>query len=339
MLIAARPGGTDEGQSTAVWHYGRSDLQMVAVWSEKRPGLGEDAEPTFLHHEATDRGLLGVYDGLGGAGARHAGRAVDGRALSHAFVASRLAHLTVQSWFAESMAAPGAGSLRDRLAEVLTSARTAGRAKLGGTLRRDFPTTLALLEYRRGSASADVTARWAGDSRCFLLTPATGLQQISRDDTEVHDPLELLIADQPMTNLASATGAFTVNERHLPATPLPCVLIAATDGFFGYVPAPALFEYGLLDQLHRSRSVAEWAGNLAHWVTGYTGDDASLVLVALGFTSFGRLRTHFAGRLGDLHANHWLPVQHVRNREELVEVRRRSWESYRDRYMHYVEHV
>jgi serine/threonine protein phosphatase PrpC len=339
MLVPAQAGGIGADRSVAVWHHSRRNLHMVAVWSEKRPGLGEDAEPTFLHHEAGDRGLLGVYDGLGGAGARHAGRSADGRQLTHAFVASRLAHLAVQSWYAEHVTATGAGSLRDRLAEVLTSARSAGRAKIGGTLRRDFPTTLALLEYERKGSTVDVTARWAGDSRCFLLTAHTGLQQVSRDDTEVQDPLELLIADQPMTNLASATGTFTVNERHLPAAPLPCVLLCATDGFFGYVAAPALFEYAVLDELRRSRDETEWARNLARRVMEYTADDASLVLVALGFSSFPRLRASFAHRLADLHANHWQPVQHVRSREELVEVRRRSWESYRSRYMHYVEHV
>ena len=56
--------------ATAVWHLARRDLIALAVWSEKRQGLGEDAEPTFLHHLPTRRGVLAVYDGLGGAGAR-----------------------------------------------------------------------------------------------------------------------------------------------------------------------------------------------------------------------------------------------------------------------------
>src|SRR5688500_8043755 len=134
--------------STAVWHCSRRDLRVVAVWSEKRLGLGEDAEPTFLHHVPTRRGVLGVYDGLGGSGARHAGRTADGRRLSHAFVASRLAYLTVQSWFATSVESPEATPpLHERLSEVLGGARSTTRAKLAGTLRRDFPTTLAVLTY------------------------------------------------------------------------------------------------------------------------------------------------------------------------------------------------
>src|SRR5262245_49828749 len=107
-LHAVGADGPDpvERPTAAVWHrrHGR-DVSAVAVWSEKRAGLGEDAEPTFMHYLPKSRGVLAVYDGLGGAGARHAGLAFDGRQLTHAFVASRLANLAVQAWFAERVTA------------------------------------------------------------------------------------------------------------------------------------------------------------------------------------------------------------------------------------------
>src|SRR4051794_25131780 len=61
----------------AVWWSEDQDVQMLGVWTEKRTGLGEDAEPTMLHHFPSGRGMIGVYDGLGGSGARHAGTTED----------------------------------------------------------------------------------------------------------------------------------------------------------------------------------------------------------------------------------------------------------------------
>ncbi|HZN74160.1 MAG TPA: hypothetical protein VFC00_21030 [Micromonosporaceae bacterium] len=323
----------DGAAGVATWHHQSRQLTAVAVWSERRPGLGEDAEPTFMYHDASRHGLLGVYDGLGGAGARHAGPAYDGRQLTHAFVASRLAYLTVQSWFADRVDHPeGTGSLRNRLAGARSPGRS--RPKVVGTLPRAFPTTVALMEYRLADDGVDVTAYWAGDSRCYLMTPAVGLQQVSVDDTSVRDPL---IADQPMTNLASATGDFTINEYPLSRIPLPCVLVCATDGFFGYVETPALFEYVLLDELRNSHGSGHWARRLASRVVSYTGGDASLVLLALGFGSFQRLRDSLSERHAELYEQHYAPLRGATTRDQLVERRRQSWERYRRPYMHYVD--
>jgi serine/threonine protein phosphatase PrpC len=323
---------------SATWHVAAKSLTAVAAWSQKRQGLGEDAEPTFLHHLPSRRGVLGVYDGLGGAGARHAGHSRDGRQISHAFIAARLAHLTVQSWFATSVVTGDPGpTLSERLAEVFAGARSAARNKLFGTLRRDFPTTLAIIEYQESRQSVEVTASWAGDSRCYLLTGECGLQQLSRDDSDVQDVLELLIADQPMTNVVSASGDFTIHHRKFSPFSLPCVLVCATDGFFGYVAAPALFEHVLLSELDRAENGSQWARNLAVRVRGYTGDDASLVLVALGFGSFKRMREGFTRRLRELEVEHAEVLGPVDNRAEFVAARRRSWERYRRQYLRYLD--
>ena len=346
LLTADGVDGSATGPQ-AVWSHAHTRLTGVAVWTAKRAGLGEDAEPTLLHHRRSGHGLLGVYDGLGGSGARPAGRTADARTVSHAFVASRLAHLTVQDWFTARLGEPDAGpGLHDRLAEVFGAARVPGRTKLAGTLRRDLPTTLALIEYRATHAvgTVDAIARWAGDSRCYLLDPANGLQQLSRDDSDVNDALEILVADQPMTNLVSATADFTIHEHRIVA-PQPCVLVCATDGFFNYVESPAMFEYHLLDCLGRAGSepasgdseyALRWGRELARWIRSCTADDASLVLVALGFDSFRAMHERFRGRWHTLHDEHWKPIRGLdqhRGREGLVEAREESWRRYRDRYL------
>ncbi|MEV4412757.1 hypothetical protein [Catellatospora sp. NPDC049609] len=335
MLIEATCEPAGDEPRLATWHVAVQDLIAVAVWVPKRPGRGEDAEPTFLHHVPGRRGVLGVYDGLGGAGARVAGRAADGRRLSHAFVASRLAHLTVQSWFADLAEGITGPALPQRLAETLGGARSATRNKIVGTLRRDFPTTLAVLDYQQTGGQVTATAAWAGDSRCYLLTGGSGLQQLSQDDSDIQDALELLIADQPMTNVVSAGTDFTIHRRVFAGLRTPCVLVCASDGFFGYVTAPAMFEHVLLSELDSAAGAGEWAQNLAARVRDYTSDDASLVAVALGFGSFEQLKQFFRNRLRQLNHEHAELLDKVAGRPELVAARRRSWEIYQRDYLHY----
>ena len=82
--------------SAAVWPISRSGLQCTAVYTEKVPELGEDAEPSIVvvpDHRAI---LLGVYDGLGGAGSAVV-EAAGGLTYNEAFVASRVAREEAES--------------------------------------------------------------------------------------------------------------------------------------------------------------------------------------------------------------------------------------------------
>lgn len=352
LLYAHPPRGTDH-RSAAVWTHsfqetGRRNRQAVvnlAVLTQAKPGLGEDAEPTVLYCVPEQRGLIGVYDGLGGAGARPAGRTGDARVLSNAFVASRLAHLTVQQWFIEQVRGVdgAARDLHSRLTEVLGDARR-GRAKLGGTLRRDLPTTIALIEHHRVGKRLRVTARWAGDSRCYVFDRDHGLQQLSLDDSDIDDALQILIADQPMTNVVSASGDFRIHERSIEVDP-PCVLVCATDGFFNYVGSPALFEYHLWDCLLPSAGrsdpdgLREWGRLLADRVRSYAADDASLALTALGYKGLNPLRRDIRRRHEQLRSEHYALLEGLdpdRDRERFVQAREESWRRYRPDYTRYL---
>jgi hypothetical protein len=200
-------------------------------------------------------------------------------------------------------------------------------------MRRELPTTLAALIYRIEPDQVRWQAMWAGDSRCYVLTPTAGLQQLSRDDTESGDALELLNSDPPMTNLVAADGRFVVNE-HRGALPLPCVLLASTDGFFGYLHTPADFEYVLLDTLRCSVSTQDWANKLVEAVGGYTGDDASLALLAVGFPQHSALRAAFAHRREQIAHEHWFPMRAAlkNGRDATVTAREDSWARYRFDY-------
>lgn len=333
----------DPEHGAATWVYERVDFSALGVWTERRTGHGEDAEPTLMYNGALEHGLLGVYDGLGGAGGRPVGSTPDGRTVSHAFVASRLAHLIVRRWFADRAYRVPGDDLGTRLRHGFDAARPRARSRVGGNLTRDLPTTLALIEFGRGAHhGSELTAWWAGDSRCFLLTPDRGLQQISRDDAEIDDALEIMIADQPMTNLVSASGEFRIHRNGPIPLDRPSVLVCATDGFFNYVETPALFEFALLNEMQGVATAEEWARKLVLWVRERAADDASLALVALGFPDFAGLRQVFHERYQELYRRHWAPMNRFRRsapdlpaqerREGLVEARRESWDEYRHGY-------
>jgi len=291
----------DDG-GTAVWHHRDATSLAIGVWTERRLARGEDAEPLFVHHVPTGKGVAGVFDGAGGAGASAAYEADDGTARSGAWVAARTSRAAVESWFCEhveqgAMVRPDV--LRIRLGDLLTTMRPSTRRRVVGTMTKDLPTTMAVVSYCLRGHDVDCHAMWAGDSRAYVLTPDHGLQALTRDHTEETDALAQLRQDPPMTNMLSAGSDFIV-DSHILLLPRPCVLVCATDGFFGYVDTPAHFECHLLNALHQAFDEGHWSRLLAAKVRSYTADDASLSLVALGFGDFARLRTAFARRRSTL---------------------------------------
>lgn len=152
------------------------------------------------------------------------------------------------------------------------------------------------------------------------------------DDTDRPDALTALVEDPPMTNLVCADRPFRINSvSGLAAT--PCVLLCATDGFFGYVHTPADFEYVLLTTLHQATRVEQWPETLGEAVGEYTADDASLALVTHGFGDLDALRLAFTPRLAHLTDHHRAPVESAGDdREAYLAARSASWARYREGY-------
>lgn len=320
---------------SAVWHHSRPGFLALGVWTEKQEGRGEDAEPLLLHDRSRGTGLLAVFDGAGGAGAAGAGRSASGAERTHAWVGARAARGLTEDWFATvgRHAAPADGRSPDRhLARRLGAVGGIRQGRITGSMRRDLPTTAAALHYEVRADDVAWQVLWAGDSRCYLLDPDRGLQQLSRDDAESDDALALLSQDAPMTNVVCANRSFAINSAPGGAA-VPSLLVCATDGFFGYLSTPAEFEFVLLDAMASADDPAEWGALLASSVGSYTGDDASLAAVALGFDDFERLRTAFAERRRSLLTAHVEPVRRSgRDRESLVAARAESWSRYRADY-------
>lgn len=282
-------------------------VRVGGVWSERRAGRGEDAEPLVLFHRPSGAGLLAVFDGAGGAGAAAAWPGPPGaEPYSGAWVGARAARLGAEMWFQQAVACgriPEPAALTAHLRRTLRAARPHSRSKLTGSMRRALPSTMAALAYRADGTGLTAQALWCGDSRAYRLTPAYGLQALTRDDTVEDDALEQLRQDPPMTDLLCADREFTVSASPPCGpgpVPLPCVLLAATDGFFGYVHTPGQFEGVLLETLRRAPDMAGWMRQLADTVRRYTADDASLAVAAVGFTDFAQLRAAFRERHEDV---------------------------------------
>jgi serine/threonine protein phosphatase PrpC len=324
--------------SAAVWPIARSGLQVTAVYTEKVAELGEDAEPSVVLVPERRAILLGVYDGLGGAGSA-AVETSGGLTYNEAFVASRVTREEVESWFLDGGSSQllDVGDLRTRLAERLTEvaaahlpARSSG---VRSNLARTLPTTVAAAVLRDAGGELAIEAVWAGDSRVFLLSPQSGLQQLTADHVRDSDVLHQLVNDSPMSNMVSASNRFEIATSRLVHTG-PGVVVCATDGVFGYVHTPGEVECVLLDSLEAASDPASWGDRLVDRITTYTGDDATLAVAAVGFKDFASLRSAFATRAADVDAEQHLPFAGVdaADHDAVVNVRAETWSRYQAGY-------
>lgn len=319
----------------AVWHHRGDAVLSIGVWTERKLGRGEDAEPLLVHHVPTGEGIVGVFDGSGGSGASIAYESRDGESRSGAWVAARVVRAGVESWFYDGVherATFESESLRTQLYELLTTLRPRSRSKVVGTIRRDLPTTMAALCYRHDLEQVACRALWVGDSRAYALTPRGGLRVLTRDHTVETDALEQLLQDPPLTNVLCADHDFLI-DSHSVLLDAPCVLVCATDGFFGYVDTPAHFECHLLGALGVADNESSWARSLAELVSSYSADDASLVVVALGYSSFEELQMSFSNRRQEVLERYmWSRPPNQGARELVRQWRMRTWDGYQPGY-------
>lgn len=310
-----------------------SDLGLdVIVQFCGQPELGEDSS---CYSFCTNAGLLGVFDGCGGLGAQtrwqYSGR-------SEAYMAAHLASGAAYDWFCQTFprqSPPKHGQdLQDGyLNLVLQAFRIRGEGGLKGSLYRPLPTTAALAVVTGQGKLRQVTAMWAGDSRVYLLTPALGLCQLTRDHCTQPDPMENLYDDGILTNVLSADGNYHLAFNQLPVTG-PAVVLAATDGCFGYVSTPMEFEGLLLSTLDQADSAAGWETSLAQATGAVSGDDHTMVLAAFGFGSFTALREAFHSRYAQLYQQYLEPLSRLAPDDRAA--RRAMWQEYAGNYLQFL---
>lgn len=324
----------------------------------KIPDQGEDSDP-ILGDGRDDVGVVAVFDGMGGAGGTIY-QTPDGPR-SGAYLAARVARTVVERRVVDLLSAapdldwPAAAlDLRDRVEEALAARFAdlqAPRSALRSKLLRALPTTMALAVVQRHQSDENSWTchlMWAGDSRIYALDPAGGARQLTLDDVrDGGDAMANLREDSVVSNAMSADVPFDVHHRAVDLT-APFLLIAATDGCFGYFPSPMHFEHLILATLRDAPDTRSWSAMVQSRIAAVTGDDASMALLAAGADHDG-LRTVFTERLLALEKRWVDPLDELaaevdeaeeklerlrdRQREQLADL----WAAYRPDYLRYLD--
>ncbi len=268
------------------------------IAGEMIPNNGEDCS---FFAVGEDRALVSVFDGCGGIGSR---RYENFSGKTGAYVSSRAVCGAVQTWFQSGEDDP-MPQIQEAL-KIVSSYGDRGRG-LRGSLHKDFPTTAVIATAQCRASKLSVDCFWAGDSRAYLLT-ARGLHQLTRDDVSNADALENLSDDGVLTNVISASIPFELH-RHRVQTELPAIVIAATDGCFGYLKTPMEFEYFLLSTMLQAECIADWKSSLKQAIAEHAGDDYSLCLIGYGFSDFVNMKRAFAKRTMELDKYYISPIQ------------------------------
>jgi serine/threonine protein phosphatase PrpC len=284
----------------------------------KIPDQGEDSDP--IVRDGPDLGLVGVFDGMGGAGGTIY-ETPDGPRTG-AYLASRIARDVVErrmldllepDWnlngaeAADDLRRSVRRALEERLAEL-----KAPPSRLRSKLLRALPTTMAVIALQRMHRSASTWTGhvfWAGDSRAYAFTDS-GAHQLSTDDLrDAGDAMTNLRHDSVVSNAISADTEFHVSYRRIELR-APFLLVCATDGCFGYVPTPMHFEYLVLKALDGARSVEAWSQAVQADVAAVTGDDAAMAVMGVG-ADFEQFQSLFARRLATLEDEFIAPLDRL----------------------------
>ncbi|MBQ4090100.1 MAG: hypothetical protein IJC56_09540 [Clostridia bacterium] len=298
-----------------------------------RAAVEGKCEDSYAYSFGDTYGMLGVFDGCGGLGARkydayhkHTG----------AYIASRITGGVVLDWFEGDMPCDQTGmyssekriceGLKTRIDKALDTAKNHLEAgvRTGGMMVKPFPTTLnvAVMDWSNYDRVRCLFL-WAGDSRSFVLDP-NGLVQCTKDDLRIDgDAFDNLYSDSPLSNVVSGDGDYHINAVRFPAT-VPAIVISATDGTFGYWPSPMHYEWMFVNTLMCASSFEDWEARLNGELEAVAADDATLAMGVFGWHSFDEMRAAFAPRYEYLRVG----LENAQTEEEL----RIFWDEYRRTY-------
>lgn len=320
----------------------------ISFMTEKKVGQGEDAPPLLIVKGNTC--AVGVFDGMGGAGAKISDSSSVGVGHTQAYISSRIVcssldtflqdHLPTDDVTVEDMKAVIKRKLHEEKETFAPKATSSLRSKLV----REYPTTLAIITFQEQEKSYRIDSYWAGDSHCYLWTK-DGFFQISQDDLEVNnDPMENLHNDSPISNCICEDRDFTIHQNPIELEKEPVIILCATDGCFGYYQTPMHFEYVLKSCLQKAKNDKEWEQMIKDEVSKVTGDDCSLSMIAKGFSSFDDLKRSMKSTSSEI-TEVMKQEQEVADAEQILQEEKKKyeqkivsgWNSYKRNYMKYLK--
>ena len=309
-------------------------LDTIFVMSAE--AIDDHGEDNFCCITSGKTAILGSFDGCGGLGSRVYG---EFQGKSGAYLSSRLASGAICDWYMNKAteAIPGSQEIITGMREYLMKnydtceSMTGTGLKIKGSMVRKLPTTAAIaLASEHGEQAIGIDVVWAGDSRVYMLN-SKGLVQLSEDDLDDVDPFINLSSDAVLTNVLSSDGNFVLHHKAYEFE-MPCIIISATDGCFGYLTSPMEFEYLLLNAIESTNSPIELRQKLQEEIVDITGDDSTLGFMSFGYGSFEDMKNDFIGRKYDLEKKYIDEINRNRGSVDLKSM----WQEYRASYERYL---
>lgn len=306
-------------------------VQLISKMA--RENLGEDS---YFCAEDDNSALVSVFDGCGGLGARRY-QDIDGH--TGAYLASRIVSGAVHDWYySKKNRKLDSFTVTKELQNYIGKAYSVcepyavERIKIQGSMVRKLPTTFAMAYAEQDEDSILVHIVWAGDSRVYLLN-TDGLAQLTVDDTDVADALENLTSDGVMNNVLSSDGNYRLNYTAVRLNK-PAIVLAATDGCFGYVSSPMEFEYFIVKSLVKSETPEKFRENLKNCIDEYAGDDFTMGIMSFYYGTYAAMRIAYRQRLGLLESEYMFVMEENEEDENCISS---LWEKYKPMYERYLE--
>lgn len=296
--------------------HGLSCLFVVA--EEMVAGHGEDS---YYYAATENRFIASAFDGCGGSGSK---KYENYSKKTGAYVASRAVSGAMKAWFDSGSPESEMQSYVQLSLNALQKYADVG-GRVFGSLGKAFPTTAAIVSGNISKRNTEITLSWAGDSRCYLLN-SNGLHQLTRDDLDDEDAMSNLYNDGIMTNVINASTPFILHQLSFRLNE-PGILLAATDGCFGYLKSPMEFENLLVDSLARAKNLQDWKKALNDRIHEVTGDDYTLSVAAIGYGSFLEMQRSLLARRKVLQEQYMNPAYDVNI----------LWQQYQQEYSKYLK--
>lgn len=310
-----------------------NELDSVDVlYSEAVEGKGEDSH--FAGY-CSDCALIGAFDGSGGLGSRQYD------SFQHntgAYMASHVLSPALKNWFdqKEYRNCSSGTQLADSINQYfrknlnLCDQYASGYLKLRGSMVRDFPSTAAIAFVRNENNQLRLHVIWAGDSRVYCLNKR-GLKQLTEDDAD-GDAFESLLNGAPMTNVISSDGKYVLHSKSMSINE-PMMIIAVSDGAYGYVHTPMDFEYLIVRAICESADPDQMRANLFEELHTRAGDDMTFAYISIGYGSYQSLQKSFADRLKRLRKEY---MDFLENRRNDLQKAAELWQKYKPGYEEYL---
>lgn len=266
----------------------------------KKVNYGEDADPYDCVDTNRSWGVISVFDGMGGAGARKYVHDETQEEHTSAYWASRFVYSAVKELIEERNTKHIGENpisfiethlhqqIKDKLDTEIAHFPSASSTM--SKMIRKLPTTMAMCAYEIKDGIVHTKTYWAGDSRIYMFD-LEGMSFLTIDDADApdNDPFSPVNMDLAMNNAISQERPFRINKYEIDI-PLdkerPFVLMACSDGCFGYFKNPIEFERMVRSELLDAKKWDEWSDRMRDAIIrNGQSDDLSMVAVALGVES------------------------------------------------------